>query len=665
MRHLFIIFAVLSTAFSVSSQQNLYQSFKPGLYPWIANDSEHEGDFKHINVHGGGILLFGDTYYWFGEDKTDNTALVGVRCYSSIDLYNWKSEGVALSVDPEGSGSDIERGCIIERPKVIYNEKTKKFVMYFHLELKGQSYAAARVGIASADKVTGPYTFHKSLRPNPGKLPLSLNGDESKIETLFYFGNILNDYKGGHMSRDMTLFVDPDTKKAYHIYSSEGNRTLHIAELSDDYLNYTGRFERIAPGGNNEAPAIFKRDNRYYMITSDCTGWTPNAARQFSATNIMGPWKEFPNPCIGDLAYKTFKSQSTFILPVKGKKNAYIFMGDRWMPDNPITASHVWLPIQFDNGILKIEWSDEWDLSYFDEMNTYANLQKDIAAAEIFLSEVSVGKGIYEYPQSAYDDFKNAVEDAKKFTLSMTDEEIIDGIIKLSNAATTFRGTKNLWRVNEIEPGDYYIKLGDKYLTNDNSPNNTQLKFCVERTTDINAQIFTLEKDDVTGRYKIISKLDDRIMTERGKITNRTKNDHLLRMVNFRYNGTKYAIQFDGKSGAHWTVDTDKSEIKKSDYRELVDSDEQFIFTMEKVEDVSSIDNIIDSQNRSHVFSENGCICVNTVTPTSISVFSEIGLLKYSKNFNAGNIKIPVPSGVYIVQLKNKIGNNVQKVIIR
>ena len=63
MRHLFIIFAVLSTAFSVSSQQNLYQSFKPGLYPWIANDSEHEGDFKHINVHGGGILLFGDTYY--------------------------------------------------------------------------------------------------------------------------------------------------------------------------------------------------------------------------------------------------------------------------------------------------------------------------------------------------------------------------------------------------------------------------------------------------------------------------------------------------------------------------------------------------------------------------------------------------------------------------
>ena len=41
------------------------------------------------------------------------------------------------------------------------------------------------------------------------------------------------------MSRDMTLFVDDDGK-AYHIYSSEDNLTLQIAELSDDYLSHTG-----------------------------------------------------------------------------------------------------------------------------------------------------------------------------------------------------------------------------------------------------------------------------------------------------------------------------------------------------------------------------------------------------------------------------------------
>lgn len=46
----------------------------------------------HINAHGGGILRVGDTYYWFGEHKTEgsagNLAQVGVHCYSSKDLYN-------------------------------------------------------------------------------------------------------------------------------------------------------------------------------------------------------------------------------------------------------------------------------------------------------------------------------------------------------------------------------------------------------------------------------------------------------------------------------------------------------------------------------------------------------------------------------------------------
>ncbi|SPE30195.1 hypothetical protein SBA5_760023 [Candidatus Sulfotelmatomonas gaucii] len=34
-------------------------------------------------------------------------------------------------------GSDIEAGSNIERAKVLYNEKTHRYVMWFHLELKG------------------------------------------------------------------------------------------------------------------------------------------------------------------------------------------------------------------------------------------------------------------------------------------------------------------------------------------------------------------------------------------------------------------------------------------------------------------------------------------------------------------------------------------------
>ena len=48
-------------------------------------------------------------------------------------------------------------------------------------------------------------------------------------------------------------------------------------------------------GGHNEAPAIFKKDGTYWMITSGCTGWAPNAARLFSAPFIWGPWTQHPN----------------------------------------------------------------------------------------------------------------------------------------------------------------------------------------------------------------------------------------------------------------------------------------------------------------------------------------------------------------------------------
>ena len=178
---------------------------------------------------------------------------------------------------------------------------------------------------------------------------------------------VRRDLESGQMSRDMTLFVDDDGK-AYHIYASEENLTLQIAELTDDYLDYTGKYVRIAPTGHNEAPAIFKKDGHYFMITSGCTGWDPNAARLFTSDNIYGPWTQHPNPCLGDDADLTFHSQSTFILPVAGKKDAFIFMSDRWTPRNPIDGRYIWLPIRFENELPVLKWLDEWNLNIFNTL---------------------------------------------------------------------------------------------------------------------------------------------------------------------------------------------------------------------------------------------------------------------------------------------------------
>lgn len=336
----------------------------------------------HINAHGGGVIFVNDTYYWYGEYKTagrvGNTSLQGVSCYSSKDLYNWNNEGIVLKVENDLT-SDISKGCIIERPKVVFNKKTGKYIMWFHLELKGKGYDAARAAVAISDFPIGPFKFIKSYRPNKGIWPInfdekskSASFDEPAMKSwtpewlLAIKKGILvrKDFEIGQMSRDMTVYVD-ENDKAYLIHASEDNLTLHISELTNDYLDFTQKWTRVAPGGHNEAPAVFKKNGIYYMITSRCTGWDPNEARSFRSKSIWGPWEFLGNPCIGKDASLTFYSQSTYVLPIAGKKDQFIFMADRWKPENPIDGTYVWLPIKFENDKPILEWIETWNLDFF------------------------------------------------------------------------------------------------------------------------------------------------------------------------------------------------------------------------------------------------------------------------------------------------------------
>jgi len=296
------------------------------------NWKDTNGNF--INAHGAGILNYNGTYYMFGEIKKGKTWLVpgqnwecyrvpagGVSCYSSKDLSSWKYEGVALMPLIGDSLNDIDTGKVIERPKVIYNELTKKFVMWMHIDAKDYSFAHA--GVAVSDNPAGPYKYLGSVQPN------------------------------GQMSRDMTLFKDDDNK-AYLIYSSENNNTMHVCLLSDDYLSPTKTWSRILIDRNREAPALFKNQGKYYLVTSACTGWSPNAATYAVASQPLGPWREYGNPCTGEGAGTTFQSQSTFVSPVKGKTDQYIFMADKWNKLDLENSKYVWLPLLIKNGKVEI-----------------------------------------------------------------------------------------------------------------------------------------------------------------------------------------------------------------------------------------------------------------------------------------------------------------------
>lgn len=375
MKQFVIVFFCMFSGIITFAQTNI---FKPG-HIW------YDTEGHPINAHGGGFLFHEGTYYWFGQimipGKRGSDAWVGVSCYSSTDLYNWENEGVAFHVEDHAS-HQVTRGSKIERPKVIFNQKTKKFVMWWHHDINGQGHKNAMAGIAISDNVSGPYQFVRVFRPLSGFLPFNVseedlsrdvpemamtypfNGGELPVsaDSLLLYKRDIN---RGQMVRDMTLFVDDDGK-AYHIYSSEENSTLHIAELSADYLGYTGKFARFFSGRFMEAPTLFKRNGKYYMINSGCTGWNPNEARSAWAPSIWGPWEEFGNPSIGKESEITFNSQGTYVLPVQGKKDAYIFVADRWNPSNPIDGRYVWLPISFEGERPILRWKDTWDLEIFD-----------------------------------------------------------------------------------------------------------------------------------------------------------------------------------------------------------------------------------------------------------------------------------------------------------
>jgi hypothetical protein len=313
----------------------LSKLLKGSMYPQTPVEKWQDTDRHFINAHGAGVLYHNGIYYLFGEIKKGETWLVpeqgwedyrapagGVSCYSSKDLKHWKYESIALAPvkgDPE---NDLDTSKVIERPKVIYNGKTHQFIMWMHVDAKDYSYSQA--GVAVSNNPVGPYRYLHSVKPN------------------------------GQMARDMTLFKDDDDK-AYLVYSSEQNNTMQVCLLSDDYLSSTKTFSRILIGRRREAPALFKNDGKYYLITSSCTGWSPNAATYAVADKPLGPWKEYDNPCKGPGAETTFDAQSTFVLPVNGKTKTYIFMADRWNKSDLEKSDYLWLPLTINNGKVEIK----------------------------------------------------------------------------------------------------------------------------------------------------------------------------------------------------------------------------------------------------------------------------------------------------------------------
>lgn len=346
-----------------------YHSFRPGQI-WL----DTEG--KRIQAHGGSVFYENGTYYWYGENKEKSDGRNGIwhwgiRCYSSRDLYNWKDEGIIIPPVEEDPLSPLHPSRCMDRPHIIYNKRTGKYVCW--LKIMNEDFSQAST-VLTADNLLGPYTMIRT-----GLYPLGMSAG------------------------DFDLAVAEDGK-AYYYFERVHSETI-CADLTEDYTNVTGyystHFPRKCPPDVREATAHFMRKGKHYLLTSGTTGYYPNPTETAVADTWHGPYRELGCTHPDDETETSFHSQISCVFKVQGKKDLFIACADRWLPremhrdykvyremfrsqfdadapdfdetlmgelavENTSIADYVWLPIRFDGEMAYIDWKDEWKIEDYE-----------------------------------------------------------------------------------------------------------------------------------------------------------------------------------------------------------------------------------------------------------------------------------------------------------
>ncbi len=349
----------------------MYHSFRPGKF-WY----DTEGEL--IQAHGGSVIYAEGKYYWYGENKTGVTGRAtgevcpiwhqGVQVYSSEDLYNWKNEGT-VSVDFEDEEHPFYVGRVMDRPHILYNETTKKYVMWAKiggLVLKDVAFENCYFAVCESESMTGTFELVAKVTELPA-------GDFDLIKC---------------------------EEKAYIIFEKPHTEMI-CAELTADYRGITAQISthipKPYPPFTREAPAYFERNGEKYIITSGTTGYYPNQSILYQIPTFHGKWVEVGDACEGDVNQNSFQAQFSSVFKHPFEKDLYIAIGDRWLNDisvkmpkaddvfesvynpnkeNKITynlqkgsdentslATYVWLPICFtEEGRPYIVWHDEWNI---------------------------------------------------------------------------------------------------------------------------------------------------------------------------------------------------------------------------------------------------------------------------------------------------------------
>lgn len=272
--------------------------------PWLDTNA------MRIEAHGGTMYYENGTYYWIGEDKSHTAKkgkiwTWGVKCYSSRDLCSWKDEGHIVFPEPDDSKSLFHPNRRLDRPHLIFNPATRKYVLWLKYCDK------SHFSVLTADHILGPYTLVEPfLQP------------------------------GGFRCGDFDLAADETTGEAY-LYFESNHDSLHVVRLNSTYTGTEGAFTPIftnqKPPYTREGVAHFRRNGKHYLITSGMTGYVPNPSEIAVSDSWTGPFKILGDPCVNDASSATFNSQSSCVFQIHGT-DTFVMMADRWVPYYEVTA---------------------------------------------------------------------------------------------------------------------------------------------------------------------------------------------------------------------------------------------------------------------------------------------------------------------------------------
>ena len=317
----------------------------------IRNDSWwNTVDGKPIYSNGGGCYFYEGRWYWYGcryeeaervrfdsSFQVDvgglHTTFVGVTCYSSDDLVNWRDEGIVYA----GEGAESEaHGRWFGRVGVAAVPSEGKFVL-------AMQYMGG-VLLAVADSPRGPFVFQE--------------GVDMSAST------------GYRTTGDQSVFYDDIHGKGYLVFSTpHGRDKTYVAELG--YRNgraFVGAPRLVFAGHGREGNCMFMHRGKYYLCASDLYGWDGSRAYWMVADSPMGPYRKSSD---GDMflmrnAVEDYchVSQTGFFVTVRGtEQETVVFCGDRWtqFADNGI-GFNVWTPLSFDGDEPVFNSLSEWSL---------------------------------------------------------------------------------------------------------------------------------------------------------------------------------------------------------------------------------------------------------------------------------------------------------------